>query len=559
MKNRLFKTISFLLVSLTLIGCAFRVPTPNSDDENNNDNPTNPIVPTNSDDSSDTTKRLDLNAYGDYLEYEDSSKSGEGLLEEYQKLSAEKIYSSNGILEAKYQVGLYEFFNIKNKVELKINISSSELNNLDNDYHQNNKETFRICSLDILYLGLHFHYEEVGIRQKGNTSRGAILDGDKINLRHYKLSFEETFDDDYVETKKVWTSDEAKKVREDRKFFGENKIDIRWNRNQDQTYLKEYYAFELHRSNGSLSPRSNPVHTVMVVDGVSQNLGIYLAVETVNKSFIKRNFIKSARDGDLYKLGWGSGSGASFDSDDDNLFGAETQYKSSSGTFRQKTYTYDLKTNKDTSDHTAIKMFIFALIESSGNKRKTLLQDRGLYDEFIAFSASLYICGDPDDLRANCNNAYIYFALVDNTTKIVFIPTDHDRAFGSAGDPSGNPTGNFTLSESPFSNKLGYGNANASNLFSKTIVSSNSTAIREDYISKLETIASGEWLTMNNFNKYFSLVKSNYENDLNLGSKINFPKINLSLDGSENIYGSDNLKIATYLEAKRNYITSKKW
>ena len=64
---------------------------------------------------------------------------------------------------------------------------------------------------------------------------------------------------------------------------------------------------------------------------------------------------------------------------------------------------------------------------------------------------------------------------------------------------------------------------------------------------------------MNNFNKYFSLVKSNYENDLNLGSKINFPKINLSLDGSENIYGSDNLKIATYLEAKRNYITSKKW
>ena len=158
-----------------------------------------------------------LNEYGDYFEYVDSSKDAKGLTEEYENLTKEKKYSSNGILEAKYQVGLYEFFNIENKVDLKINISSTELNKLDNDFYTGNKETYRICDLDISYLGLHFHFEEVGIRQKGNTSRGAILSGDRINLRHYKLSFEETFDDEYTDTPKTWTSKDAKDVREDRK------------------------------------------------------------------------------------------------------------------------------------------------------------------------------------------------------------------------------------------------------------------------------------------------------------------------------------------------------
>ena len=101
---------------------------------------------------------------------------------------------------------------------------------------------------------------------------------------------------------------------------------------------------------------------------------------------------------------------------------------------------------------------------------------KALYDEFVVFSSSLYLIGDPDDLRANCNNAYIYFAIVGDITKVVFIPTDHDRAFGSCGD-GGNPTGNFTLTESPFSSHLGYGQDGASDLFNKMIVSSNSTEI----------------------------------------------------------------------------------
>lgn len=498
-----------------------------------------------------------LNAYGDYFEFVDTSKDAQGLVDEYEKLTKEKKYSSNDIFEAKYQVGLYEFFNIENKVDMNINISSSELNKLDSDYYRGNKESYRICDLDVTYLGLHFHFEEVGIRQKGNTSRGAILDGNKINLRHYKLSFEETFDDDYTDTPKTWASSEAKEVREDRNFFGVDKIDIRWNRNEDKTYLKEYYAFEMHRNNGSLAPHSNPVHVSMNVDGSAQNLGVYLAVENINKGFIKRNFIKSARNGDLYKISWGSGKGASFDDTSDYLFGVEELIRNGDN-FYQKTYTYDLKTNKKTSDHSAVKAFINASKTSTGSNRKAMMQEKSIYEEFIAFTASLYVIGDPDDLRANCNNAYIYFATVDDATKIVFIPIDHDRAFGSCGD-GGNPTGNYTLQESPFSSHLGFGSDGASDFFNKMIVSPNSTEIRADYVAKLDEMADTEWLTASKFETYFNLVKEHYQNDLELGSRINYSKISMSMYASENVSGNANLSITTYLNAKRNYIKAHNW
>ena len=498
-----------------------------------------------------------LNPYGDYFEYIDVTKDASGLKDEFDKLSKEKKYSSNGVMEAKYQVGLYEFFNIENKVDLKINISSTELRKIDNDHQKGNKESYRICDLDITYLGLHFHYEEVGIRQKGNTSRGAIFSGDNINLRHYKLSFEETFDDEYTETPKSWTSIEAKETREDRSFFGIDKIDIRWNRNEDKTYLKEYYAFELHRNSGSLAPRSNPVHVSMSIDGNEQNMGVYLAVETISKGFIKRNFVKSARNGDLYKISWGSGKGASFDDDSSYLMGVEEQIKSGDG-FYQQTYTYDLKTNKNTSDHSALKAFINASKTSNGPNRKALMQEKSLYEEFISFTASLYIIGDPDDLRANCNNAYIYFAIDGDSTKIVFIPIDHDRAFGSCGD-GGNPTGNYTLEESPFSSHLGYGASGASDFYNKMIVSSNSQEIQADYVAKLEEIANGDYLKIDTFESFFNLVKEHYKNDLDLGNKISHAKIDISLDASTNIHGNNNLSIITYLNTKKNYILSKNW
>ena len=103
----------------------------------------------------DGQERLAINEYGDYVEYVSSAT---GILkDDYTALTKSEVYYENGIFKAEYQVGLYEFFNIENKVEIIINIAQEELNKLEEDYQKNNRESYRICSLDITYLNLHFH------------------------------------------------------------------------------------------------------------------------------------------------------------------------------------------------------------------------------------------------------------------------------------------------------------------------------------------------------------------------------------------------------------------
>lgn len=503
----------------------------------------------------DIARRYKINEYGDYLEYISKDEDVSKLADEYKRLTTKNKYSTNGILEAEYQIGLYEFFNIENKVDITVNISQEELNKVNNDYYSGNRESYRMCSVDIKFIGLHFHYEEVGIRQKGNTSRGEILSGDKINLRHYRLSFEETFDDEFTSTPKVWDDPVAKEYREDRKFFGTGKLILRWNRNEDHTYLKEYYAYEMHRNSGSLAPRSNLSHLVFNIDGDEQNHGVYLAIENVDKSFIKRNFVKSARDGDLYKIGFdGNGNCGSFSSVDDSLFGVETLYKNGDNKFYQQVFVYDLKTNKDTSEHLAIKNFISTISNNDfhGGDAYDFMNTNSLYDEFIAYASSLYLLGDPDDLRGNCNNTYLYFAKNGESNIAVFIPTDHDRVLGSCGR-GGNPTNSFAINESPFSSHFGYGPEGKSTLFNKTIVSSNSAQIRNDYLKKINSIIENGWLNSENFKRYYELARNHYSSDLQVGSKVNHDKIVLTVYEGNDITRNENLSINKYLKEKLSF------
>ena len=228
----------------------------------------------------------------------------------------------------------------------------------------------------------------------------------------------------------------------------------------------------------------------MNIDGDNQNLGVYLMVETVNKSFIHRNVKKDARNGDLYKISWGSGEAGTFNNTDNRLFGIESQTKNGNGTFGHKNYTYDLKTNKTTSNHMTFKAFISTIADSNfhGGDSYAFMQSNSVYDEFISYAAGAYLCGDPDDLRGNGNNTYVYFANVNGTSQIVFIPTDNDRSFGSDGGGQ-NPTGSHGAKVSPFADTTGYyGYSNICNLFAKTVVSSNSKDIRLDYLKKIKSI-----------------------------------------------------------------------
>ncbi|MDE6583963.1 MAG: hypothetical protein K2K15_01035, partial [Anaeroplasmataceae bacterium] len=127
--------------------------------------------------------RYKLGEYGDYVKYADADKADISLEEAYSKLEAEVKSSKNGIFESKYSQGLLDFFNIENQIKLTIDISKEELELLNQDYELGNKESYRICNLEITMGNLLFHYEEVGIRQKGNTSSAAIIESEgNINL-----------------------------------------------------------------------------------------------------------------------------------------------------------------------------------------------------------------------------------------------------------------------------------------------------------------------------------------------------------------------------------------
>ena len=490
-----------------------------------------------------------LNEYGDYV-YGDESFVGD-VETEYQKLSSKVIGDKNAIFQTSYESGLLALFDINNEIRLSIVISSSELAKLNQDHYANNRETYRKCDLIIQFNGLVFYYKEVGIRQKGNTSRGEIYSGDKINLRHYKLNFAETFDDEFTDTPQVWTDEAAKLYREDRDFFGLEKLDIRWNRNQDATYLKEYYAYEMYRANGVLAPRSNPMNVWMVVDGEKQNMGVYLGVETIDKQFIKRNLVSEARDGDLYKMGW-TNEAAKLNSTNSNLFGVETQYKKGSS-FRQDKYVYDLKNNKKTSTHEAIKTFIDNVVKTPVSNYDEMLKESTNLDSFISYLAVQYLLGDNDDLRGNYNNTYIYFNPTNG--EALFIPTDNDRSLGATGG-GGNPTGHHNTLTNPCDSKTGYGGDNDMPLYQRSILNNGNKIIKEMYLKRIEEIVNLNWMDINVFANYYKIVKANYADNLELGSKINFGKISFALDENNNLYDGWNLSINLYLTTKKKTFLS---
>ena len=139
----------------------------------------------------------------------------------------------------------------------------------------------------------------------------------------------------------------------------------------------------MYRQNGILSARSNVMNVKMKIDNKTENLGLYLGVEPIDKDFIDRNFVKDCETGDLYKLGW-SNQGATFTSTDSKLFGVETQIKTKDG-YKQELYPYDLKTNKTTSNHGAIKNFINKIKSANTQLCHETFKEITYYDSFIKY------------------------------------------------------------------------------------------------------------------------------------------------------------------------------
>ncbi|MBQ4068880.1 MAG: CotH kinase family protein [Lachnospiraceae bacterium] len=390
-----------------------------------------------------------------------------------------------------------KMFDINTYVKIEIDISNEELMKIEEDYNvyrnlNSKSPIYRKADKVTFTIGDEkYEIEEVGIRMKGNTSRTSFYSEEEgmHDLVHFKLSFDETFDDPkyYGTDAKVWENETDKLEREKRKFATMTSIELKWNKNFDTTYVREIYANDMFRDFGLMSQHCNASNFILS----GTNMGVWTIYEAVDKQFLKKYYGNNAEIGDLYKAAWSAsyGSWPHYGIDDEDA---------------GKSYVYDLKTNKTTSDHSLFKNFIDVVNDRSATKEtyETVLEA----EDWVMFNAVSYFAGNPDDFRNNYNNHYVY---LQPDGKARFITYDNDRVFGITVD--WNPEGTGMTAVSPFSELAdGLGRFQENPIIRKTILDEDGFYYKE-YKEALAEVASSKWLTNEHFTKYYEAVKNNYE------------------------------------------------
>ena len=238
-------------------------------------------------------------------------------------------------------------FNIENKIELFLDIEEEELWKIQRDYEKytvqmdSKSPIYRKADLIVRINGEEFRVEEVGFRMKGDISRRDFYgENGYINAVHFKLSFDETFDEAeyYGDEAKVWTDTLARDERKSRTFATLEELDFKWFMNHDSTHVREHYAYQMMRSYGVLAPQSN----VASMDFNETHMGLFQMVEPIDKIFIERNLPEEDWGGDLYKTDLANNQRSTYELS--CSYGVEDK---DTGVF----YNYNLKTNKKSSTH----------------------------------------------------------------------------------------------------------------------------------------------------------------------------------------------------------------
>ena len=438
-----------------------------------------------------------------------------------------------------------QLFDPNSKLEINLDMSDKELQKLQEDYERyrnmgSKSPIYRLSNMTITVTTdrgtVSYLIKEVGARMKGNTSRTSFYNKDEgiYKYIHFKFDFQETFDDEeyYGSDCKVWESDEAREERKERTFATLEKLEMRWNKLYDSTYLKESYAYDVFRSEGVLAPQCN----LGALTWSGAAMGIYTFQEPVDKLFIERNVPEEDQGGDLYKLGW-TNEGATFTNT--NSIGAEDEDKG-------KFYVYDIKTNKKKTDHSALINMINTL--NNGRVTKESFASVVDVDNFLRFAAVSYFMGNGDDLRNNYNNCYVYF--LKSSGKAVFIPYDFDRCLGV--NREWNPNGNSMTKDDPF------GNGNQQSPLFRYSVDKGGYYTQE-YTQVLLEVAENELLKAGSFEARFNIAKNLYQNQVKPGRNLKNAEgrdFSFDLNRSGSASGGDNMSFKDYMNAKMSSFRS---
>ena len=170
-----------------------------------------------------------------------------------------------------------------------VHIIDIHMDNWDEFLANCKSEEYYIC--DLVIDGES--YPNVAIRGKGNTSLTQV---DSYGNDRYSFKVEFDHYDNALT------------------YHGLDKLCLN-NLIQDNTYMKDYLTYQMMNEMGVASPLCS--YTYITVNG--EDWGLYLAVEGVEESFLRRNYGNNF--GDLYKpdsmnMGGGRGNGKGFNMDD---------------------------------------------------------------------------------------------------------------------------------------------------------------------------------------------------------------------------------------------------
>ena len=263
-------------------------------------------------------------------------------------------------------------------------------------------EEYAACSLAIDGEA----YKNVAIRGKGNTSLSQVTN-DRYS---YKIEF------DHYDSATT--------------YHGLDKLCLN-NIIQDNTYMKDYLSYELMRAAGAAAPLCSYVY--LTVNG--EDWGLYLAVEGVEESFLRRNFGSDC--GALYKpdstdLGGGRGNGQNFQEDAGPSGGSMSRDDVLLKYIDDDPASYpNIFDNAKTDCSAADKARLIAALQAlSGENAADAVDTEAVIRYFVAHN---FVLNFDSYTGSMIHNYYLY----EQDGKLQMLPWDYNLAFGgfqSGGD-----------------------------------------------------------------------------------------------------------------------------
>jgi len=361
----------------------------------------------------------------------------------------------------------FDFFDPSIYHEIVIEVKAANLDQLDVDMNKVFEKYghYKISS----YVSANFIYREdgkekirineVGLRTHGNVFSRYLIqyDGYSMNSLHWRVSFDETFN--------LKVDSEEYDTRKKRDLYGLENLVLKWNRtsvwSKDTTdpYITESYGYQLYEDAGIPSSKASLVHVIFSIDGKEIDQGVMTMIEPVDDEFLQKRYSKEDQAGNLYKALWQMVP-ANMTATTPIYFGVKKE---------EQNYfpPYDIKTNEDTNHGSDLRDFIKTYQTKSDKSLYDYLNENVNLDEFMKFNAMNYLFGNPDDIRYNANNYYLYFDSSDSP-KLNFMPTDLDKGLGIT---DWNPDGQEMKSVLPTDKFSSNGVVDIVPLLSKTILS----------------------------------------------------------------------------------------